>query len=328
MEAEAAMAPAAAAAATGAVRVEKVRGRSAVTRCFAKYPLKLIAPSKAGRASSGAAWLYAITYGGGIVSVSRRIASSSSPGLQSTNQPTGDIISCTVAVGDGCAAAMTTQASTKVYKAVDSKCSEQVLEARVGEDALFALIPDPVTCFSMARYHQKQVFHVFPNSNLVVVDWFTSGRYESGEKWNFSFYKSINHILLEDQPLFIDSVLLEQSSNFSIADRMQEYNVVAMVILLGPKLKHIQDQMQDEVKKMMSVQLRPPTSAGGRYSTRSQPLHPQRPPIIASCSPFGRMGTGMVARITAVSTESVYSFLRHHLAALEPFLGACPYPAS
>ncbi|EAY84667.1 hypothetical protein OsI_06038 [Oryza sativa Indica Group] len=85
------MAPA---AATGAVRVEKVRGRSAVTRCFAKYPLKLIAPSKAGRASSGAAWLYAITYGGGIVS--------------------GDIISCTVAVGDGCAAAMTTQASTKV----------------------------------------------------------------------------------------------------------------------------------------------------------------------------------------------------------------------
>lgn len=56
-----------------------------------------------------------------------------------------------------------------------------------------------------------------------------------------------------------------------------------------PKLKHIQDQMQDEVKKMMSVQLRPPTSAGGRYSTRSQPLHPQRPPIIASCSPFGRM---------------------------------------
>jgi urease accessory protein UreH len=32
--------------ATGVVRVEKVRGRSAVTRCFAKYPLKIIVPSK------------------------------------------------------------------------------------------------------------------------------------------------------------------------------------------------------------------------------------------------------------------------------------------
>jgi urease accessory protein UreH len=57
-------------AATGVVRVEKVRGRSALTRCFARYPLKLIAPSKVGPASCDAVWLYALTYGGGIVSVS------------------------------------------------------------------------------------------------------------------------------------------------------------------------------------------------------------------------------------------------------------------
>jgi len=173
-------------AATGAVRVEKVRGRSALTRCFARYPLKLIAPSKVGPASCDAVWLYALTYGGGIVS--------------------GDTISCTVSVGDGCTAAITTQASTKVYKAVGSKCSEQLLEARVGEDAFLAVIPDPVTCFSTARYHQKQVFQVSANSNLVIVDWFTSGRYECGEKWDFSLYKSANHIFLGDLPLFIDSV--------------------------------------------------------------------------------------------------------------------------
>ncbi|XP_037446155.1 urease accessory protein D-like [Triticum dicoccoides] len=294
---------------TGVVRVEKVRGRSAVTRCFAKYPLKIIVPSKVGPASSGAVWLYVLTYGGGIVS--------------------GDKISCAVTVGDGCTAAMTTQASTKVYKAVGSKCSEQVLEATVGKDALLAVIPDPVTCFSTARYYQKQVFHVSGDSNLVIVDWFTSGRYESGEKWDFNSYKSVNHILLEEyQPLFIDSVLLEQGSDCTIAERMQEYNVVAMVVLLGPKLKHIQDQMQDEVKNMMSVQLRPPTSGGGRYAARPQAVQPQSPPLVASCSPFGRTGTGMVARIVAVSTESVYTFLRHHLAALEPFLGVAPYSSS
>jgi hypothetical protein len=43
--------------------------------------------------------------------------------------------------------------------------------------------------------------------------------------------------------------------------------------------------MQDEVRKLMSAQLRPPTSGGSRYATRSQP---QRPPLIASCSPFVR----------------------------------------
>lgn len=46
------MAEPAAGTATGVVRVEKVRGRSALTRCFAKYPLKLIAPSKVRRRTS------------------------------------------------------------------------------------------------------------------------------------------------------------------------------------------------------------------------------------------------------------------------------------
>jgi hypothetical protein len=69
-------------AATGAVRVERVRGRSALTRCFARYPLKLIAPSKVGPSSCDAVWLYALTYGGGIVSVRSR-----GPPLQSLFSP-------------------------------------------------------------------------------------------------------------------------------------------------------------------------------------------------------------------------------------------------
>lgn len=46
------------------------------------------------------------------------------------------------------------------------------------------------------------------------------------------------------------------------------------------------------------------------------------------CHRFWPQGTGMVARVAAVSTELAYSFLRHHLAALETFLGASPYAAS
>ncbi|GAB4840759.1 hypothetical protein Ancab_021522 [Ancistrocladus abbreviatus] len=116
----------------------------------------------------------------------------------------GDSISCNFTIGDDCTAVLTTQASTKVYKSVGMKCSEQMLEARVGSNALFVVTPDPVTCFSTARYSQKQVFRVLSDSNLVVVDWFTSGRYESGEKC----YKSSNNIYLEDhQPLFLDTVI-------------------------------------------------------------------------------------------------------------------------
>lgn len=36
-------------------------------------------------------------------------------------------------------------------------------------------------------------------------------------------------------------------------------------------------------------------------------------------------GIGVVVRIAAMTTESIYMFLRHNLASLEPFLGAQPY---
>ncbi|XP_010260632.1 PREDICTED: urease accessory protein D [Nelumbo nucifera] len=288
---------------TGFVVVEKVQGKSTVTRCFSKYPLKFIIPRKAGSSKADVVWIYSLTYGGGIVS--------------------GDYISCRLTIGDGCSTVLTTQASTKVYKSVGSKCSEQFLEAQIGSNALLVVIPDPVTCFSTARYHQKQVFRVVLDSSLVIVDWITSGRHERGEKWNFEFYKSINHIFLEeDQPLFLDSVLLEKGGFTSIAERMQEYQVIAMFILMGPKLKNVQNQVQEDVKRMMSDQFYVPS--GCRTIVDSNHVL-AKPTLIASCSTFGPKGIGMVVRIAALSTESVYKFLRHQLASLEPLLGASPY---
>ncbi|KAL9152256.1 hypothetical protein ABFS82_11G109700 [Erythranthe guttata] len=93
----------------GKVVVERVGGKSKVTRCFCKYPLKFIVPNKVGAAAAAdAVWIYTITYGGGIVS--------------------GDSIAFDVTVGDGCTAVFTTQSSTKVYKSLGSKSSQQTLE--------------------------------------------------------------------------------------------------------------------------------------------------------------------------------------------------------
>ncbi|KAF8390884.1 hypothetical protein HHK36_023183 [Tetracentron sinense] len=286
---------------TGFVVVEKVGGKSTVTRCFSKYPLKFIIPKK------------------------------------------GDCISCGLTIGTGCTTVLTTQASTKVYKSVGSKVSEQVLESRIESNAFLVIIPDPVTCFSTARYSQKQVFRVVSDSSLVIVDWITSGRHESGEKWDFNLYKSTNHIFLEgDQPLFLDSILLEQGSMTSIAERMQDYQVIAMVVLLGdgkikeinqgswllgcrPKLKHAQHQVQEDMKRMMSQQFYSPSSTLRSHTKTSSDHGMPKPALIASCSVFGPKGIGMVVRIAAMTTESVYSFLRHQLASLEPLLGASPY---
>ncbi|XP_057830766.2 urease accessory protein D isoform X3 [Cryptomeria japonica] len=199
---------------TGRIVIQKVAGRSAVTSIYARYPLKFIRPTKAVSSDIDAVWIYTVSYGGGIVS--------------------GDSVTCTMTIGEGCTAVLTTQASTKVYKSVGSKDSGQLLEAQVGRSALLAVLPDPVTCFSSARYSQKQVFYVASDSNLVLVDWLTSGRRMRGEIWDFELYKSTNNIYLEgNQPLFLDSTLLEQGAGLSVADRMQAFHVVAMLVILG-----------------------------------------------------------------------------------------------
>ncbi|XP_057797029.1 urease accessory protein D isoform X2 [Salvia miltiorrhiza] len=299
----------------GKLIVERVEGKSTLTRCFSKYPFKFIVPKKVafsilfrlkivspfsnivsfqhqvGSSQTDAVWIYTITYGGGIVS--------------------GDSIAFDVTVADGCNAVLTTQSSTKVYKSIESKCSEQVLEASIGQDALLVVIPDPVTCFSTARYSQTQNFKLVTDSSLLLVDWITSGRHERGEKWAFSHYKSTNRILLQPtQPLFLDTILLEQGSHGSIADRMNDYQAIAMIVLLGPKLKHIQNQIEEDVRKIMSQ--RPSISSS-------------KPNFIASCSRFGPKGMGVVIRVASTTTEAIYNFLQHQLATMEELLGAPPY---
>ncbi|XP_061364995.1 urease accessory protein D-like [Gastrolobium bilobum] len=283
----------------------KVGGKSSVTNCLARYPLKFIIPKKVGSSKTDVVWVYALTYGGGILS--------------------GDHISCKFSVGDTCTMVLTTQGSTKVFKSVGSKCSEQTLEARVGSNALLAIIPDPVTCFSTARYYQKQVFSVFSDSNLVIVDWITSGRHESGEKWDFDLYRSTNNIFLEDgQPLFLDSMLLEKGKIGCVQEHMQDYQVIAMIVLLGPKMQYIQNLVQDHVKRIMSEQLQHPSAALSHQRDKADPFM-TKPSFMASCSVFGPKRIGLLVRVAAVTTESVYNFLKHQLAPLEPMIGVPPY---
>ncbi|KAK4348059.1 hypothetical protein RND71_034398 [Anisodus tanguticus] len=82
-----------------------------------------------------------------------------------------------------------------------------------------------MTCFSTAKYSQRQVFKVISDLSLLLVDWITSGRHERGEKWDFELYKSMNHIFHDgDEPLFLDTAKVEACSEPNPA-RCKENNV-------------------------------------------------------------------------------------------------------
>ncbi|GAB4840750.1 hypothetical protein Ancab_021513 [Ancistrocladus abbreviatus] len=120
-----------------------------------------------------------------------------------------------------------------------------------------------------------------------------------------------------------EDVFLEKGNASTIAERMQDYNVIAMVILLGPKLRHLQHQVQENVKKMMSGHLHITSSTLSGRKNSGHCL--SKPKFIASCSVFGPKGVGLVTRIAATTTESVYKFLLLELSGLETLLGVSPY---
>nr|GMD52063.1 urease accessory protein D isoform X1 [Ipomoea batatas] len=136
----------------------------------------------------------------------------------------------------------------------------------------------------------------------------------------------VSHVMQCSHFLFLIQLMLEQQGITSIAERMRDYQVVATLILLGPKLKNVQNQIQQDVKRIMSQNLHIPSSFGsGHYANKPSNHSLAEPSFVASCSPFGPKGVGVVTRVAAVTTESVYNFLRTQLSSLKPLLGVSPY---
>ena len=194
----------------GRFTVERAGGRSVVRRVYATSPLRLLTPKNHGHA----AWIYTSSYGGGLVD--------------------GDDIAVEAFVGRGAAAFLSTQSATKVYRSPRGTRVE--LDADVGEGGLLVAAPDAVICFAGSRYRQTQRIAVAAGGGLVLVDWVTSGRRESGERWVFEEYVSRTVVHLEGRLVVHDAVALRPSDG-PLAERFGRYDVLAVAVLVGRRLE-------------------------------------------------------------------------------------------
>ncbi|KAJ1989550.1 hypothetical protein H4R33_002034 [Dimargaris cristalligena] len=238
----------------GHIHCGLVAGQPTLFQCSGKYPLKLVAPrvhhhpvtapstAVPGQkshpktiASSAAAAVYILTYGGGIVH--------------------GDRINLSVQVDPGAVLTLLTQGSTKVFRNRDGEAlqpevppelsvlpapaskggadsskdtrtstvggygyspptplaeySLNQLTATVAPGGCLVCLPSPVTCFKESRYLQNQRIELQDaTSGLVLLDWMTSGRHSCGESWQFDLYNSTNTIYLGGTLLLKDAVHL------------------------------------------------------------------------------------------------------------------------
>lgn len=191
---------------TAELVVERVRERSVVTAARAAGPLRLLAPA----ASGHAAWVYQSSLGGGFVG--------------------GDDLGLRVRVADGAALFLSSQASSKVYRAARSRF---VLEADVGEHATLVAWPDPVACFAGARFTQQQTFRIAASAQLVVVDAWTAGRVARGERWAFERFETRLALDIAGTRVLDDATLLDRAHG-DLAARMAGVGAFATIVVVGP----------------------------------------------------------------------------------------------
>ncbi len=259
----------------GRLVVARSRDRSVVCRAFATSPLRLLTPSNHGHA----AWIFTSSYGGGLVD--------------------GDAIAMQTTVGADACAFVSTQASTKVYRSPHGTRAEMVGE--VCDNGLLILTPDPVVCFAQSRYHQVQRFNLAVGAGLVLLDWVSSGRRESGERWAFDEYVSRTTVRVGGRLLVHDALAL-RASDGDLAGRLGDYDVLAMALVIGASLEseaaHIVAKVGDQPVRQRSERL-----------LAAAPLE----------------GGGCVLRVAGRSVEDVSYALRGFLDFVPALLGDNPW---
>ena len=246
-----------------------------MTRAFAKSPLRLLTPTNHGHA----AWIYTSNYGGGLVE--------------------GDRIELDVTVGRGATAFLSTQAATKVYRS--PRGTSMALLGVVEAEGLLVVAPDPVICFTAARYRQVQRFHIADRGALVVLDWLVSGRHASGERWAFAEYRSLLEVTLGNRLLVHDALALREADG-PLDRRFGRFDVLAVAVLAGQMLA-------ENTGRLLA-------------SSRDQRVD-RRADLLLSASPLG--DDGCIVRVAGTSVERVGRTLRDALGFVAERLGDDPW---
>ena len=266
-------------AGSGRLRIERVGGASVVTCARSNAPLKLLAP----KSHSGSAWVFTSTYGGGLVA--------------------GDAITLDVALGESTTCLLGTQASTKIYRSPRNVPSRQTLNVTLGPGATCIAAPHPVTCFRQARFVQRQRFDLDSRSSLVLVDWLTSGRHASGERWAFDQYDSRTDIVSGGRHVFRDALRMNAADG-PIAGlyRTGGFDCFAYAVVLGERLRE--------------------HSAAILRFVGECPVSPGPAPLLFSASP---LHDGVVIRAAGTNAEVVAAWLRQRLFFVSELLGEDPW---
>ncbi|KAI8371860.1 urease accessory protein UreD [Blakeslea trispora] len=282
-------------------------------RIHAQYPLKFIPTT--GHADRLAV-VYMLSYGGGVIS--------------------GDQFEIDIQVKKNAILLLMTQGNTKIFKdrlhqqqwlaslqdqrptfqfthTVDRVLpSVQTIQSVVQPDATLLVLPDPVTCFRDSSFESRQEFKLEDASaQLVLLDWFTSGRMTRGENWSFRHYSSRIDVRIGSRLVIRDAMVLDDEDYMrqnphetAYAHRLKPYSCFATLIIIAAEtdthavspLKLSVDYLQAKTEKMRLM----PLSLKSKEDRQ----------VLWSVSPMLK-GRGALVRVAGMTTEQVRDFVKY-----------------
>lgn len=204
-----------------------------------KSPIRLLPLNKTSIRKAGAAICALSNYGAGMLQ--------------------GDSSEIFVHVEDGAKLGLITQGPSRVYSQRVPTVCEARMHAKIEKDGFFAFAPDPCTLFASSSYSQTQVFDIHPQSSIAVIDWFSSGRFENNERWQFDILKTstkFNWLHDDNVPFISDSTTIdfcgmEQGKNDD-THALGDFNCFASLILYGERVQSVKDRCQSLADTLVS----------------------------------------------------------------------------
>jgi urease accessory protein len=195
---------------------------------------------------------------------------------------------------------------TSIVKAAPSL---QIINYHVDTSAILLAIPDPVTCFRDSSFQSRQVIYLKDEtSQIVLLDWFTSGRLTRGENWSFRHYSSRIDVKVGKKLVIKDAMVLddedymkENDGETAFASRLKPYNCFATLIMISSNEagSGVLESVEAIQKKSEAMRLMPLTlkSAEDRQ-------------VLWSVSPILK-NRGALIRIAGMTTEQVRDFVKY-----------------
>lgn len=190
--------------------------------------------------------------------------------------------------------------------------SVQTINSTVDAQATLLILPDPVTCFRDSSFQSRQVFQLHnETSQLVLLDWFTSGRITRGENWSFRHYSSRIDIRVGKKLVIKDAMVLEDEDYMkqlgsgldkdetAYAARLKPYTCFATLVVIATTESPLISSVQDIQKKSNEMRLMPLTIKSKEDRQ-----------VLWSVSPVLK-GKGVLVRIAGMTTEKVRDFVKY-----------------